>query len=250
MQSSNNGKKFLQESFSREQELLMSKLNMSTQSVTHSGKMGEVNEGHVIRILRAYLPDRYSVDSAIVIDSKGKTSEQIDVVIYDHHFTPTLLDQYEHRYIPAEAVYAVFEVKPELSKEYLVYAGAKAASVRNLFRTSAIIQHIEGQASKKEPFNIVAGIISARNGWKDGVNSQSFKLWHKALREDEYLDCGLSVEGSSFDTFDQSGDFIFGPKSNALVFFLFRFMRKLQLMGSSQPADWNLYAQQLSSEEK
>ena len=86
-----------------------------------------------------YLPKRYAVDSAIVIDSNGKTSDQMDVVIYDPQYTPTLLDQHDHKYIPAEAVYAVMEVKPTVNKGYLDYAGKKAASVRRLNLTSAQI---------------------------------------------------------------------------------------------------------------
>lgn len=91
-----------------------------------------------------YLPKRYAVDSAIVIDSNGRTSDQLDVVIYDPQYTPTLLDQYDHKYVPAEAVYAVMEVKPTVNKGYLDYAGKKAASVRRLKRTSIPIPHAGG----------------------------------------------------------------------------------------------------------
>lgn len=34
------------------------------------------------------------------------------VVVFDRQYTPTLLDNDKHRYVPAEAVYAVFECKP------------------------------------------------------------------------------------------------------------------------------------------
>jgi len=91
-----------------------------------------------------YLPKRYAADSAIVIDSTGRTSDQMDVVIYDPQYTPTLLDQHDHKYIPAEAVYAVMEVKPTVNKSYLDYAGKKAASVRRLKRTSIPIPHAGG----------------------------------------------------------------------------------------------------------
>lgn len=73
---------------------------------------------------------------AIVIDSDGNTSDQIDVVIYDNWYTPFIFTQNGFHYIPAEGVYAVFEVKPNISKEYIKYAGNKIASVRQLKRTS------------------------------------------------------------------------------------------------------------------
>jgi hypothetical protein len=59
-------------------------------------------------------------------------------------YTPSLLDQQKHRYVPAEAVYAVFEVKPSINWDYLIYAGEKADSVRILERTSIEIPHAGG----------------------------------------------------------------------------------------------------------
>ena len=50
----------------------------------------------------------------------------LPVVIYDPQYTPTLLDQHDHKYVTAEAVYAVMEVKPTVNKGLLDYAGKKA----------------------------------------------------------------------------------------------------------------------------
>ena len=91
-----------------------------------------------------HLPHRYQADRAFVIDSHGECSEQIDVVIYDRQYSPFLYNQANQRYIPAESVYAVLEVKQDLSREHRLYAGGKAASVRRLHRTSAPIPYAEG----------------------------------------------------------------------------------------------------------
>ena len=101
-----DGKRFLKEAFALEQKFLQVKLELSTQSITHPGTLGDVNESYFIDVLRKYLPRRYAVDNGIVIDSTGATSDQIDVIIYDNQYTPTLLDQENHRFVPAEAVYA------------------------------------------------------------------------------------------------------------------------------------------------
>ena len=114
-----DGKNFLQSAFAAEQEVLSVQLKLSSESITHDGVMGDVNEQHFIEVLRKYLPNRYAINSAIVIDSNGATSDQIDIVIYDPQYTPTLLDQHNHCFIPAESVYAVFEVKPTINKGYL-----------------------------------------------------------------------------------------------------------------------------------
>ena len=122
--SESRGEEFLRRAFALQQQDLLSKLNLAAASVTHDGKYGDITEQHIIEILRAYLPARYQVDSAIVIDCEGHTSDQIDVVVYDRYYTPTLLDQKGHRYVPSEAVYAVFELKPVVDAAIAV--GAKA----------------------------------------------------------------------------------------------------------------------------
>ncbi len=67
-----------------------------------------------------------------MIDSTGTTSDQIDLVVYDRQYTPLLYNQAGQMYVPAEAVYAVAEVKQTLSKDHIAYAGAKGESVRKL----------------------------------------------------------------------------------------------------------------------
>ncbi len=109
--------KFLRDAFASEQECLAASLKSSFR-ITHNGDRGEVNEQFFIDFLRAYLPNRYTVEKAIVLDSLGQVSESIDVVVFDRQYTPTLLDNDKHRYVPAEAVYAVFECKPTIDKGY------------------------------------------------------------------------------------------------------------------------------------
>src|ERR1041384_8379285 len=173
--SETDGKQFIQDSFAAQQAVLKAQLDLSKKSITHMGERGGVDERHVVQILRQYLPDRYSVESGIVIDSRGSTSHQIDVVIFDRQYTPTLLDQHDHKYVPAEAVYAVFEAKPKIDKEYLEYAADKAKSVRSLYRTSLPVVHSDGIKPPKKLFDIPTGIIAADVDWADGFG-ESFRL--------------------------------------------------------------------------
>jgi hypothetical protein len=205
--------------------------------------MGAVNEEHFVDILRKYLPNRYAVDSGIIIDSLGFTSHQIDVVIYDKQYTPTLLDQENHRYIPAEAIYAIFEIKPTINKQYLVYAGEKAASVRLLRRTSIPIVHAGGEFPPKPVFQIVAGIVASNIDWIDGFRGESFQSNHSSLVGNKFLDCGLAVSGACFDTFE--GTIRIGPNKTAMAYFLFRLLQKLQSLGTVPAIDWNAYAEVL-----
>ncbi len=84
--------KFLRAAFATEQECLVSKLKSSSR-ITHAGDRGEVNEQHFIDFLRKYLPNRYTVEKAIVIDSHGEVSDSIDVVVFDRQYTPMHLSE-------------------------------------------------------------------------------------------------------------------------------------------------------------
>lgn len=238
-----DGKRFLKEAFALEQKFLRVKLDLSTQSITHPGILGDVNEKYFIDVLRKYLPKRYAVDNGIVIDSAGATSEQIDVIIYDNQYTPTLLDQENHRFVPAEAVYAVFEVKPTINKNYLEYAGNKAESVRSLCRTSIPIVHAGGKFPAKVLFNIVSGIIAGKINWVDGFESKKFLENYRLLDGAKSLDCGLAVSGSYFDFYD--GSLTAGSSKQALAYFIFRLLQKLQSLGTVPAVDWNSYASAL-----
>src|SRR2546426_3041704 len=192
-----HGLELLRRAFADAQKLLEAQLTLSSHSITHDGTSGSVNEGHWLGIFRKYLPNRYAVSSGIVIDSRGQTSDQIDIVIYDLHYTPTLLTQEQHRYIPAEAVYAIFEAKPHIDKAYLEYAADKAASIRQLYRTSVPIPYADGTYPAKPPFDIVAGIVAAKVDWIDGFGG-SFLRNLESLKGDRRLDCGCALSHGSF----------------------------------------------------
>ena len=66
-------------------------------------------------MLKKHLPSRYQVEKAFIVDINGELSEQIDIVIFDHHYCPLLFNLDGAVYIPAESVYAV--LKPIVKQE-------------------------------------------------------------------------------------------------------------------------------------
>ena len=156
----------LKELFSGLQNQMTAQLNTNREYITHSGSKGDALENAWIDWLRKYLPNRYSVDKAIVIDSNGDTSDQIDIVIYDNYFTPFIFSQNGFHYIPAEGVYAVFEVKPDIadfSKKMtnIEYAGRKIESVRKLKRTTTDIISVGKLQEARGLTKIVGGILTS-----------------------------------------------------------------------------------------
>ena len=217
------------------QKLMEAQLKHASQSVVHAGTMGEVNEKNWMELLRSYLPRRYEVNTGIVVDSRGGYSDQIDIIIYDGHFTPVLLGQQNHRYVPAEAVYAVFECKPEINTQYLEYAGDKAASVRSLHRTSREITTIEGRA-RKSLFPIAAGILAQR-AWSRGLEADLSS--NLPTEEASYLNFGCAVSVGAF--FWEGTELVVAPGEGSLMRFLFRLLLHLQDLGSAPAVEWGDY---------
>jgi hypothetical protein len=185
------------------------------------------------------------VAHGIVIDCNGATSDQIDIVIFDRQYTPTLLDQQSHRFVPAEAVYCVLEVKQSINKAHLQYAGAKAESVRRLERTSVPISHAGGEYPPKPVFEIVAGIVATRSDWADGCASSAFAEALASLEGLGALNCGLVLSDRAFDT--HSGDLAVSEIQGSLATFIFRLLQRLQALGTVPAVDWARYGSALSS---
>ena len=144
---------------------LSSHLETSRKVISHPGTKGEASELNWCNMLGKYLPARYRVSKAFVLDSEGQLSEQIDIAIYDRQYSPFLFNEDGALYVPAESIYAVFEVKQELNRSHVKYAGEKAASVRRLVRTTAPITHAGGVFEAKNPNPIIAGILCLESSW-------------------------------------------------------------------------------------
>lgn len=242
------GAQFLKKAFATDQERLVANLKSSVR-IIHDGDRGEVNEQYFIEFLRAYLPNRYTVEKAMVLDSLGNVSDSIDVVVFDRQYTPTLLDNDKHRYVPAEAVYAVFECKPTIDKGYLEYAGDKAESVRKLHRTSVEIHHAGGTFPKKTLFPIIGGILAIDVDWVGGFTGDAFRENHRLLTGERRVDCGFAASGACFDVFAGDNTYTIGPAQNALAYFAFRLLWKLQTLATVPAVDWMAYADQLSAKD-
>lgn len=133
--------------------------------VTHPVDKGDLGEGAWGEMLSAYLPARYRLTRGTLIDVNGEASEQLDLIVHDAQYTPFLLNDRGVIYVPAEAAYAVFEVKPTLNKGYVEAAIQKAQSARRLHRTSVPIPHAGGEYPAKVPPPLIAGLLTPKSDW-------------------------------------------------------------------------------------
>ena len=184
----------LRELFHGLQEQMQTSLKVNREFINHPGSKGDATEQHWIEFLRSYLPERYKVDKAIVIDSKGNVSEQMDVVIYDAIYTPFIFNQDGFMYIPAESVYAVFEVKQDV-KGYIEYAAKKVESVRKLKRTS-VGMVASGKFMAARPLTkIIGGILTTTSSYS-GNDTVINHL--QELKGMQTLDLGCFCDKGSF----------------------------------------------------
>lgn len=179
------------------QKQMTAQLSTDREFIIHPGSKGDALENTWIEWLRKYLPNRYCIEKAIVIDSDGNTSDQIDVVIYDNWYTPFIFTQNGFHYIPAEGVYAVFEVKPNISKEYIKYAGNKIASVRQLKRTSTSMINSGKKYPPRQLTEIVGGFLCSTIDTKK-LHEDKIEEYLKECRGICSIDIGCIADTAEF----------------------------------------------------
>jgi hypothetical protein len=141
-------------------------------------------------------------------------------------------------YIPAESVYAVFEVKQVLNSSNIVYAQQKIESVRKLKRTSTKIFHAGGTFEPMEPKWIIGGVITLTSSY-DINTSDAFQKNILFDASNKKIDIGLCLDSGAF--FIDSGEIRISKKDNALLLFFLELLKKLQKIGTVVSMDLDEY---------
>jgi hypothetical protein len=223
---------------------MIAKLRNTRSNVKHPTAKGNVTESSWRRLLETYLPNRYAVETAFVIDSAGNISEQIDLVIFDRHFSPFLFHEDGAIYIPAESVYAVFEIKQEATSQNLTYAAKKAESVRKLKRTSASIVHAGGKYSPVVPKEIIAGFLALSATGKNASISKALTDNLKKFSLNQRLDLVCVLERGAVSVSKQKKGAVqveVFPSDQSLINFFLSLLSRLQSVGSVPAMDIQAY---------
>ena len=238
------------------QKSMIEDLKTIRENVDHEPTKGEGSEITWIRFLKDYLPKRYSIAKAKVVDHYGNTSDAIDVVIYDSQYTPFVFNKNGIIYIPAESVYAVFESKQDVNKNRLQYAGRKIDSVRKLIRTTAPV--IDRGEVRPAPilFRIIGGFLCLDNCWKGSIStSKHFKEHIRDSDENHFIDIGCVLNDKSFtaeidltDKLNPKVGINFSADGETLIYFFLKLVAELQKLGTVRPIDLNKYIDQLKSQ--
>lgn len=243
--------------YAAKEKELSARLGLGGQLTDHGTIVGTGTEHGWYGFLTGFLPRRYGVATGKVVDSRGHQSEQIDLIVYDAFYSPLLFVVGDATFVPAESVYAVFEVKQTLSKEHLDAAASKAESVRRLYRTSALIPNQFGRKDLRKDLDdlpILAGILASGSEWKTP--------YHDVLRghlEAQLLagsiDLGCALGDGSFDTDRDTASAGRGLRElsvsvpdRSLSYFTMRLLHKLQQLGTVGAIDYEAYAEPLTED--
>jgi len=232
------------------QRQMAAQLATNRECIVHEGKKGDASEDCWRGMLDTYLPKRYGVTSAFVVDCRDQCSEQIDIVIFDRQYSPFIFNQNGVNYIPAESVYAVMEAKQEISKGMIEYASEKAASVRRLTRTNAVFNTASGMMRKPFLFDIAAGVVALGSGWNPPLGDAFEDVIRTTAKANgQHIDFGCSIEGGAFSvTYEKSKDPAIekSPKELSLVTFFWQLVARLQAQGTASAIEVSEYFKALS----
>lgn len=214
-------------------------------AIANASAKGDGSEKVWHKLFKTYLPMRYAVDKATIMDSRGAFSHEIDVVLYDRQYTFLIFELEGVKVIPAEAVYAVFESKQEINGAHIEYAQRKAASVRGLYRTSAEVMTIDGPKTAT-PQPILAGFLAFENGWKTDPGAFLEKAFADVPAEAR-LDVGCIA---AYGTFGCEGRecHVTVQHDKSVTCFLLDLITKLQRIGTAPAIDMAAYAKWLRNE--
>jgi hypothetical protein len=221
------------------------KLKTARKAFGHAPTKGDASEQVWLELLNLYLPKRYHAAKAHVVDSNGRFSQQIDVVVFDRQYSPFIFHFQEQTIIPAESVYGVFEAKQSINADQVDYAHEKIETVRTLHRTSLPIPTANGLANPKIPHHILGGILTFESDWSPALGNPLIA----ALAEGtdlQRMDIGCVAAHGIF-TRNDSGAYVVTPECKPATSFLFELIARLQSVATVPMIDIRAYARWLEN---
>jgi hypothetical protein len=245
--------------FRRKQTMLLESHASIRDVTTHPTALGDHSEVDWLDVLQGFLPERYVAGPIFAVDADGAMSQQIDVAVYDRQYSPLWFGSHNgYRFVPVEAVYAAFEVKPTINTTYITVAREKVASVRRLRRTSAPIKHAGGVYAAIDPAakHIIGGLLAAKTSWASRDETVTKLLEHlPPVGQEDSLDIGIAIDTVSFDftpvpvelgSREEDIPLEFSPETDQLIHFGIRLFRQLQQLGTALAIDMGVYESALT----
>lgn len=145
-------------------------------STEDSGTAGDQGEENWATIFKNWLPPDYqAVTKGRLLNEKGLTSKQVDVIILHPFYPQHLLDK---KLYLTSGVIAAFECKNTLKASHIKKSIENAKEIRNLVKLSK-------SDYKKELYSpIIYGLVCHSHSWKS-KNSKPIEIIEKHLKEND-----------------------------------------------------------------
>jgi hypothetical protein len=154
--------------------------------ITHTGEKGDANEQIIRDILSKFLPKKYSIGSGIVIDKDGNNSKQMDIIIYDSLYQPSVFSQTSSVLFMVDSVYMTIEIKTLLDIQSMGEAINNVTSVKQLKFIESRIPYLDYDSDKNEmmpkykmnssPRGVILGLKS------DTTNLDTYESWLSPMK--------------------------------------------------------------------
>lgn len=218
------------------------RLSIARKSLAHGTTKGDASQNVWLELLDTYLPSRYRVATAHVVDSDNAFSDQIDVVIFDRQYSPFIFQFEGQTVVPAESVYAAFEAKQTLNAGLVDYAAKKVQSVRALKRTSLPIPHAGGVFDPKPLSTIIGGVLTLESEWSPPMGAPLEKALLDA-KDLSRLDIGCIAAHGMFCR--DADSYAFRLQNKPATAFLMELIGRLQELATVPMIDIRAYARWL-----
>ena len=200
----------------------------------HPVSQGDLSEGKWIKFLRSFLPNRYEVSKGFVFDSRGGVSEQMDIVVFDRFHSPLVYEtDNSEKYVTAESVYAVFEVKQKADKGFVEYADKKIQSVLDLHRTNRGMIASGRALPPRELTHIIGGLLTT-----DSIRPATLS---KHIEQSSNIDIVCSALKGTFHK-KTSGEVVRSSPEESVFAFYFLLLNELYKLGTVGAIDIQEYA--------
>ena len=118
--------------------------------IKHPGEKGRTSEFIARGIIRAILPQKFSIGTGFLVNSKGDRSRQQDLVLFDETMNAPIRLAGEVGVFPVECVYATVEVKSTLTKKTIREAAESIGEIRTYskpryYRTRGVVKTKRGR---------------------------------------------------------------------------------------------------------
>ncbi len=237
-----NNKPILYDYFDNTAKVLLSEYNRSKLQKS-SNNIGKNREYFCENFLSEVLPPKLHINSGEIWDSSNNKTGQLDIVIIRDD-APSLLIGSDNIFL-AEGVFAVVEVKSNLSKDKLIESGNSLSKVEKL--KIKLGAGISVGYSLNRPLRIVFAYEGA--SWKTIVSTINEKNWKDTFDLICILNRGVMITKGRIISWDENDKFLlFSSKASSLAYLYFYLVsyansflcRDLKLLSYFEPlSGWN-----------